>query len=66
MPPSKPPASEEPRTERREEDRGPHPRGYAPPRKERLLKDDGRYIIFYTFGNGEAETGAPSEEENAG
>ena len=34
--------------------------------KERETKDDGRYIIFYTFGNGEAETGAPSEEENAG
>ena len=49
MPPSKPPASEEPRAEPREEDRGPRPRGYAPPRKERLLKDDGRYIIFYGF-----------------
>ncbi len=49
MSPSKPPASEEPRAERREEDREPRGEGYAPPRKERLLKDDGRYIIFYDF-----------------
>ena len=34
--------------------------------KERETKDDGRYIIFYTFGNGEAETGAPAEEKDAG
>ncbi len=49
MPPSKPPASEELRAERREEDRGQRPWGSALPRKERLLKDDGRYIIFYDF-----------------
>ncbi len=49
MPPSKPPASEEPRAEHREEDRKTGGRGYASPRKERLLKDDGRYIIFYGF-----------------
>ena len=47
MPPSKPPASEEPRAERWEADG----RGYVPPRKERLLKDDGRYIIFYDFAD---------------
>jgi hypothetical protein len=57
MPPSKPPASEEPRAERREEDRMPRPRGYEPPRKERLLKDDGRYVIFYDFEDEGEERG---------
>jgi len=56
MPPSKPPASEEPRAERREEDREPRPRERAP-RKERLLKDDGRYIIFYDFEDEGEERG---------
>ena len=45
---SKPPPAEEPRAERREEDRGLRPRDRTP-RKERLLKDDGRYIVFYDF-----------------
>lgn len=53
MLPSEPPPSDEPRAERREEDRKPDGPGRAPPRKERLLKDDGRYIIFYDFGNEE-------------
>ncbi len=57
MSPSKQPASEEPRAERREEDREPDGRGYAPPRKERLLKDDGRYIIFYDFEDEGEERG---------
>jgi hypothetical protein len=57
MPPSKPPAPEEPRAERREEDRMPRPRGYEPPRKERLLKDDGRYVIFYDFEDEGEERG---------
>ncbi len=35
-------------------------------RRERETKDDGRYIIFYTFGNGEAQTETSSEEEDAG
>jgi hypothetical protein len=33
--------------------------------KERETKDDGRYIIFYTFGDEEAETETPFEEEDA-
>jgi hypothetical protein len=53
MPPSKPPASEEPRAEHREEDRKTGGRGYTSPRKQRLLKDDGRYIIFYDLEDGE-------------
>ena len=50
MPPSEPPLSEEPRAERREEDWG-SDRPDRAPRKERLLKDDGRYIIFYDFAD---------------
>ena len=49
MPPSEPSLSEEPRAERREQDREPDGRGL--PLKERLLKDDGRYIIFYDFAD---------------
>lgn len=48
MPPPEPPPSEEPRAG----DREPDARGDAPARKERLLKDDGRYIIFYDFAQG--------------
>ena len=51
MPPPEPPLSGEPRAEHGEEDRVPRGAGYAAPRKERLLKDDGRYIIFYDFGD---------------
>jgi hypothetical protein len=32
--------------------------------KEREEKDDGRYIIFYTFGDDEMGKARPDEEEN--
>jgi len=33
-------------------------------KKEREAKDDGRYIIFYTFEN-EEEGGTPAEDDEA-
>ncbi len=33
------------------------------PNKERETKDDGRYIIFYTFTDHEAEENESSDEE---
>ena len=37
-------------------------RGRPGPKKEREAKDDGRYIIFYTFENEEAGNTRPDEE----
>ena len=37
-------------------------RGRPGPRKERETKDDGRYIIFYTFADEEAEKTHLDEE----
>ena len=34
----------------------------AGPKKERETKDDGRYIIFYTFEDEEAGNARPDEE----
>ena len=36
--------------------------GRPGPKKERETKDDGRYIIFYTFGDEEAGNARPDEE----
>ena len=36
--------------------------GRPGPKKERETKDDGRYIIFYTFEDEEAEKARPDEE----
>ena len=36
------------------------------PKKERETKDDGRYIIFYTFANEEAEENEPSSDGEGG
>jgi hypothetical protein len=36
----------------------------AGPKKEREAKDDGRYIIFYTFEDEEAGNVRPDEEGN--
>ena len=35
------------------------------PKKERETKDDGRYIIFYTFADEEAGEEEPPDEEGA-
>jgi hypothetical protein len=35
------------------------------PRKERETKEDGRYIIFYTFKEDELGEDEPSDEEGA-
>ena len=36
--------------------------GRPGPKKERETKDDGRYIIFYTFEDEEVEKARPDEE----
>ena len=36
--------------------------GRPGPKKERETKDDGRYIIFYTFEDEEVEKAHPDEE----
>jgi hypothetical protein len=38
--------------------------GRPGPKKEREAKDDGRYIIFYTFEDEEAGNVRPDEEGN--
>ena len=35
------------------------------PKKERETKDDGRYIIFYTFADEEADENESSDEEGS-